>query len=77
MIDLPALFEKFGEALQNVLPLSPFTSFLDRFKDLPFLGYLNWFIPVGDILKVLIAWLSAIALFYVYSVVLRWIKAIS
>nr|DAF20302.1 MAG TPA: hypothetical protein [Inoviridae sp.] len=46
------------------------------FKDLPFLGYLNWFIPIGTIVKVGLSWLAAIALFYIYSIIMRWVKMI-
>ena len=46
------------------------------FLGLPYLGYLNYFVPVGTCLKIGAAWLSAIALFYLYSVVARWIKLI-
>lgn len=69
----------FNGLLQNVvqlLPLSPFADFIDEFSDLPFLGYLNWFIPVRGILTVMAAWLGAVTLFYLYSVVARWVKLI-
>lgn len=62
--------------LINVLPTSPFAPFLDRFADLPALGWLNWFFPVRGCLQVMAAWLTAVALFYLYSVVARWVKLI-
>lgn len=31
------------QAIVRVLPVSPFKQFLDQFEELPFLGYLNWF----------------------------------
>jgi hypothetical protein len=70
------LLNKFGDTIISVLPVSPFAPFLTMFKDLPFLGYLNWFIPVGTIVKVGLAWLAAIALFYIYSIIMRWVKMI-
>lgn len=60
----------------SLLPRSPFASFIDQFSGLPFLGYLNWFFPVGGVLTVMAAWLGAITLFYLYSVIMRWIKMI-
>lgn len=45
-------------------------------SQLPYLGYLNYFVPVGTCLKIGTAWLAAIALFYLYSVLARWIKLI-
>lgn len=65
-----------GNALKTVLPLSPFRDFLADIADIPYLGYLNWFVPVGDILVVLAAWLGAVALFQLYSIVMRWVKVI-
>lgn len=64
------------EKLLVVLPTSPFAEFVDRFAALPSLGYLNWFFPVRECLVVLAAWLAAITLYYVYSVIMRWVKLI-
>lgn len=58
------------------LPMSPFHQFIESMQDIPFLGYLNWLIPVGDMIKIGLAWLGVIALFYVYSVIMRWVKLI-
>lgn len=64
------------QAIVRVLPLSPFKEFLEDFEDLPFLGYLNWFVPVRSILIVMGVWLAAVAAFYLYSVIARWVKLI-
>lgn len=74
---LNEIFNSFANSLSSVLPRSPFSQFLEQFENLPFLGYLNWFIPVGACIDILLSWLSAIALFYLYSIALRWLKAIS
>ena len=60
-----------------LLPTSPFRSFIEACGEFPYLGWLNWFVPVGQIIAIGEAWLVAIGLFYMYSIVLRWIKAIS
>lgn len=60
--------------LVGFFPLSPFKGFIDSLEQLPFLGYLNWFIPVGLLLKIASGWLTAIGLYYLYMVVARWIK---
>lgn len=70
------ILDKFLALLLSVLPLSPFADFIDKLDSLPYLGYLNYFVPVGTCLKIGAAWLSAIALFYLYSVVARWVKLI-
>ncbi len=70
------LFTQFWEKLLKVLPVSPFLKFFDSFQDLPALGYLNWFFPVKDCLVVMAAYLVAGGVYYVYSVIMRWIRAI-
>lgn len=70
------LLEKFLDFVLALLPLSPFTEVIDSLESVPYLGYLNWFIPVGTCLKIGTLWLSAIIIFYIYSIILRWIKAI-
>lgn len=78
MLDwMVGIFDTFSDGLKSVLPLSPFSQFIEKFEDMPFLSYLNWFFPVGEAIAILQAWLVAIGLFYLYSIVLRWIKAIS
>ena len=70
------LFENIVQKLIDLLPLSPFQEFISDFRSLPYLGWLNWFFPVGDCLKVMMVWLGAVGLFYLYSVLMRWIKLI-
>lgn len=70
------MLDKFLSVLLKLLPLSPFAPFITELTDLPYLGYINYFIPIGTCLKIGAAWISAIALFYLYSVVARWIKLI-
>ena len=64
------------DQLVRLLPTSPFADFIDDFANLPWLGVLNWFLPVQQILTVMAAWLAAVSLFYVYSVIMRWVKLI-
>lgn len=59
----------------DLLPDNPFT------LDIPenvhtIIGYLNYFIPIGQMVTILTVWTSAILVFYVVSLLLRWIKAI-
>lgn len=64
------------EALQTVLPTSPFAEWIDAVGELPYLSWLNWFFPVGNCLKVMAAWLLCVGAFYLYSIVMRWLKVI-
>lgn len=70
------LFAKFAGAVASVLPTSPFSSAIDSLSNLPYLGWLNWIIPVGTCMKIAGAWLTAIGLFYLYSIIMRWVKMI-
>lgn len=70
------ILNAFAKAIIQVLPLSPFRQFIDNFADAPYLGYLNWFIPITALVKIGTAWLVAIGSFYIYYIVLRWIRAI-
>ena len=62
----------------QLFPASPF-SILDNLSGTvayEWLQFLNWFIPVGTFVGILEAWLSGIAIYYIYQIVLRWIKVI-
>ena len=67
------ILDKLLAVVLSLLPLSPFKEFIDKLEDIPFLGYLNYFIPVGTCLKIGAAWLSAIALFYLVLLIKAWI----
>ena len=75
-MEFESVFNGLAQNLLKVLPLSPFQQFIEQFRALPYLGWLNWFFPVGDCLTVMTAWLVAVGLFYLYSVVMRWVKII-
>lgn len=70
------LFQGFVQRLLQVLPTSPFRSFIDSIPELPYLPELNWFFPVSECLTILTAWLLAIGIYYLWSVVMRWVKLI-
>ena len=70
------IITQFLDWVLKLLPTSPFTRYIDALSTIPYLGYLNWFVPVGTMLKIGSAWLVSISLFYVYMIILRWIKAI-
>lgn len=76
MADMSSFLDKFLDALLSLFPLSPFTEVINSIEKLPYLGYLNWFIPVSEILSISTAWLTAVAVYYLYSVIARWVKLI-
>ena len=58
------------------LPDCPFEKYITATKDIDTLKYLNWFIPIGDMIVIGQAWLVAIGVFYLYQILLRWVKVI-
>ena len=77
MAEMKSILNKFLNAVLSIFPTSPFREFIDSLENLPFLGYLNWFVPVGKMLEIGLAWLVAIGIYYAWSVMARWVKLIS
>ncbi|MBU3134625.1 hypothetical protein KPL40_19680 [Clostridium gasigenes] len=59
-----------------LLPSSPFKA-IDNSPIAEFLSNLNFFIPVAEIIAIGQAWLLVIGSYYIYQMVLRWMKAIN
>lgn len=59
----------------SLLPKSPF-ALIDNSPIAEYLPTINFFIPVSQIIAIGQAWLLAIGSYYLYQIVLRWIKAI-
>lgn len=72
------MLDKFGGWLVQVLPTSPFQGWLGNFKShfQPYLGYLNYFVPISDFLKIFSAFLAVYVLYLGYSIIMRWVKMI-
>lgn len=73
---LTSLFTKIIDGLLSFLPNSPFQSLLQNMNALPYLPVLNWFFPISEIAYVTGLWLGAIAIYYIYSALLRFVRAI-
>lgn len=65
-----------SNAILKFLPDSPFQSFLASFAQIPGLGYLNYFVPVGEMIAIGQAWLVCVGIFYLYQAVMRFAKLI-
>lgn len=63
-------------AAVNVLPGSPFNGLNALAMDSKWFRYLAYIVPVRQIVALLEAWLVAIAVYYLYQIVLRWVKAV-
>lgn len=60
-----------GGILIAILPASPFPAIIQSIGELPMLGYINWFIPIGKLVGILTAWASAILIFFGISWIFR------
>lgn len=47
-----------------ILPVSPFQSMIQSMSELPYIGYFNWFFPVGKCLTALTAWATCLGIWY-------------
>lgn len=68
----------FAVSVVELFPESPFV-ILDELSNTvvyEWLQYLNWFIPINSFVGIFEAWLVCVGLYYVYQIVLRWIKVI-
>ena len=65
-------------SIVELFPASPFTVLdeLGNSEVYEWLRMVNWFIPIGTFVSILEAWLVCVAAYYVYQIVLRWIKVI-
>lgn len=77
MLDfMQEILSKFLNVLCTLLPLSPFSPIIAELGELPFLGYLNWFLPIDTFCAIGGTWLVSVGVYYLYSVVARWVKLI-
>lgn len=74
--DILTWIQEKAQFLLNFLPTSPFRKAIDLIGTIPYIEEINWFIPIDDIVLILMWWGTAIGLYYAYMIILRWIKAI-
>lgn len=73
---LIAYISKFAITLLNILPNSPFQASIEKVAESDTLGTLDWAIPFTTFFSIGLTWTVAVAVYYVISVALRWVKAI-
>lgn len=69
-------FVKFVDIVLSILPPSPFTLFLNAGVLNDYIKYINYFFPVTELIIVVEAWILCVGIFYIYQVIMRWIKLI-
>ena len=65
MADMQALLNGFLDLLMKAFPTSPFADTIEKFSKLPYLGYINWFVPVSEMVAIGSAWLLVIGVYYI------------
>lgn len=60
--------------LAMLLPDSPFQLAMDSSVITDLIAHFNWFFPVTEILATVQAWVTAMALYYIIMVPMRYIK---
>lgn len=68
------IFNTLWSAIISFLPGSPFKAIIANLSGVPYMAELNWFFPVHECVIVFEVWLTAVALYYVYSAIMRFIK---
>ena len=71
------ILDKFLQVVLSLFPLSPFLPVIQAIGDLPYLGYINWFIPVRELVSIGTLWIIAIGAYYAWMVIARWVKLIT
>lgn len=48
----------------SLLPSSPFVGFNNLVQQIPYLSFLNWFLPINEMLVIIESWLVVVSVFY-------------
>lgn len=59
-----------------LFPDCPFEQTIEELTSVEWLGYLNYFIPISEMIAIASAWLVSVAAFWLYHIIYRWLKAI-
>lgn len=69
-------WDQIGDTIINALPKSPIVFLQTNDTVNTFISWVNYFIPIYTFIAMTEAWLTAIAVYYIVSVILRWAKVI-
>lgn len=80
MFFLDAIVEFLNSKLGDILfflPDSPLPKFWKYvYLDNQLLSYVNWFIPLDAFVAIGSVWLLCVSGYYIYSIILRWVRAV-
>jgi hypothetical protein len=63
-------------AVLSLLPESPFITYVSYFRNLPYLHYVAWFLPISDIILFMQIYLGMLASYYSILLGLRYANLI-
>lgn len=67
------------DLILSFLPNSPFSNialYAERSGLSEFFGYLAWIVPIREIINITTLWVGCIAIYYIYSIIMRWVKMV-
>lgn len=73
---LVEIFYKLVSFFVYLFPRSPVSAFVAHIQSFPYLGYLNWFLPIGTCVQIMGAWLVAIGGYYGVMIIWRFFKIV-
>lgn len=69
----------FAVSIIEIFPESPFRGAIESVQDaeiITILQYVNYILPVQQMITIFGMWIVGVGLYYVYQLLLRWIKVI-
>lgn len=63
--------------LVGLLPASPFAPMIEAMGQIPYLSYVNWFLPIAQIATTAAAWAVCMGAYYVIAWILRQLNIVS
>ncbi len=68
---------QFFEAVLNLLPDSPIQEWIEAFKGVSWLGYLNFFIPISFMVNTTAIWVGLLLTFRLIKIVVNFAKSLT
>lgn len=57
----------------SLLPSSPFVGFANLMASIPYLSYLNWFLPISEMTVVFESWLAVVSVYYGFLYLMNYV----
>ena len=57
----------------SLIPGSPFSGMVSMVHQIPYLSYLNWFVPIPEIIVIMESWLAVVSVYYTILFALNYV----